>query len=313
MDKQEKKITVGGQAVMEGVMMRGPDRVAVAVRKPDGSIVVKDDAFESISQRIKPFKWPILRGAVSLIESIVLGIRALSFSGDVAMEEENKKTGKTKEKSPWDTVWMVATVIFSFALGLGLFFYLPLVLTDLLNVKDGILFNLVDGAFRLIIFLSYIYIISLWKEIGRIFEFHGAEHKSVFAFENKKALDIESARMYSTLHPRCGTSFLLIVMLVSIVVFMTLGHPDNVGERFLRIAFVPLIGGISYEFIRLSEKASGNRFFRLFVLPGLWLQKITTKDPDDSQLEVAMVALRCVLGKDPQAGDSKVDVLPQKS
>jgi len=250
---------------------------------------------------------------VSLVESIVLGVRALSFSGDIAMEEENKKAGKTKEKSPWDTVWMVVTVIFSFALGLGLFFYLPLVLTDLLNVKDGILFNLVDGAFRLIIFLSYIYVISLWKEIGRVFEFHGAEHKSVFAFEDKKTLDVESAKMYSTLHPRCGTSFLLIVMLVSILVFMTLGHPDTIGERFLRIAFVPLIGGLSYEFIRLSEKASGNRFFRLFVLPGLWLQKITTKEPDDSQLEVAMVALRCVLGKDPQVGGSKVEILPQKS
>ena len=226
------------------------------------------------------------------------------------MEEENKKNGKDiAKKSAWDNLWMAATVIFSFILGLALFFYVPLLLTDLFHFENTIAFNLVDGAFRLLFFLTYIYLISLWKEIRRVFEYHGAEHKSVFAFENKKELSVDGARPFTTLHPRCGTSFLLIVMLVSIVVFMFLGKPDTLVERLIRIAFVPLIGGISYEFIRLSGKASKNPVSRLFVLPGLWLQKITTKEPDDSQLEVALVALRCALDLDAQVGDSKIEYM----
>lgn len=306
----EKKIMVGGQAVMEGVLMRSPESYAVAVRRPNGDIVVKKEPFQTVTQKFKLLGLPILRGGVILIEALILGVKALSFSGDIAMEEENKKNGKeTSPKSVWEKTWMVLTVLFSFALGLGLFFYVPLLLTGLFHFESGVAFNLVDGAFRLIFFLTYIYLISLWKEIGRVFEYHGAEHKSVFTFENKKDLSVNEARPFSTLHPRCGTSFLLIVMVVSILVFMFLGKPDSIAERLLRLAFVPLIGGISYEFIRLSEKASKNPISRLFVLPGLWLQKITTKEPDDSQLEVALVALRCTLDLDPQVGESKIEVL----
>lgn len=310
----EKKIMVGGQAVMEGVLMRSPECYAVAVRRPNGDIVVKKEPWQTITKKVKLLGLPILRGGVILIEAMILGVKALTFSGDIAMEEENKKNGKdTSTKSIWEKIWTVLTVLFSFALGLALFFYVPLLLTDLFNFESSFAFNIVDGIIRLVFFLAYIYLISLWSEIRRVFEYHGAEHKSVFAFEEKKKLTVDDTRPYTTLHPRCGTSFLLIVMLTSIVVFMFLGKPDTIADRLLRLAFVPVIGGISYEFIRLSEKASKNPITRLFILPGLWLQKITTKEPDDSQLEVALVALRCALDMEPQVGESKVEILAETS
>ena len=276
-------------------MMRAPERVAVAVRRADGAIVVRNRVYQSITKRLKPLGWPILRGAVVLIESIILGVSALNFSSEVAINEDNNET---KKKSKWTGLFMGLTVIFAFALGLLLFFYVPLILTDLVGVKTGIGFNLVDGLFRLLIFLAYLLLISQWKEIGRVFEYHGAEHKSIFAFENKNDLTTEKAKPYSTHHPRCGTSFLFIVIIVSILVFMFLGRPDSIGDRLLRLAFVPLIGGLSYELIRLSDKAHKTKMFRIFILPGLWLQKITTKEPDENQLEVALVALRTALGQD---------------
>jgi len=305
----EKKITVGGQAVLEGVMMRGPKRVAVAVRKPDGHIIVKSEEFRSITSKIKLLGVPLLRGAVVLIETLILGIKALTFSSDVLMvDEEKEKKSESASKEFLKKFWMGLTILFSFVLGLGLFFYVPLILTGLFHLKSGIAFNLVDGVFRLAIFLGYIYFITLWKDIRRVFEYHGAEHKSIYAYEDKKDLVVESALPYSTLHPRCGTSFLLIVMIVSILVFMFLGKPETIAERLIRLAFVPVIGGISYELIKLSDKANRFKLFRAFVLPGLWLQKLTTKEPDESQLEVAIVALKSALGIDPVAGPSKVEI-----
>jgi len=307
--QEKKKITVGGQAVIEGVMMRGPQRIAVAVRKPNGDIVVKSEPFESIVKRIKVLGWPILRGAVVLIESLVLGMKALSFSGDVAMQEEKSSQEKVKDgksSSSWSKLWMGLTMIVAFALGIGLFFYVPLLLTELFSLQSGLAFNLVDGLIRLVFFLAYIYLISLWKDIRRVFEYHGAEHKSIYAYEEEKELIVASTKDYTTLHPRCGTSFLLIVMLVSIVIFVFLGKPDNIGERLIRLAFVPVIGGLSYELIKLSDRGYKNRFFRFFIMPGLWLQKITTKEPDESQLEVALVALKSALSLEPIVGQSKV-------
>lgn len=300
---------VGGQAVMEGVLMRTPDSYAVAVRRPNGNIVVKKAAWQTITKKFRAAGLPIIRGGIILIESLMLGIKALTFSGDIAMEEENAKSGKNPSKSAWEQIWMVLMLIFSFAVGLALFFYVPLLITDLFNFESSFAFNVVDGLLRLLFFLAYVYLISLWKDIRRVFEYHGAEHKSVYAFEEKKELTVGGARPYRTLHPRCGTSFLLIVMLTSIIVFMFLGKPEGIGDRLLRLAFVPFIGGISYEFIRLSERASKNPIARLFILPGLWLQKITTKEPDDAQLEVALVALRSALDLDPQVGDSQVEIL----
>jgi uncharacterized protein YqhQ len=306
---EEKKIlTIGGQAVIEGVMMRSPQKVAIAVRKPNGDIVVKSQPFTSITKKFKILGLPLLRGGVTLIESLILGVKALTFSGDVAMEEEQ---GGPKEKTFWDHLWMVLTVVISFAMGLGLFFYVPLLLTELFHLESGFAFNLVDGIIRLLIFLAYIYVITFWKDIRRVFEYHGAEHKSVFAFEDKKDFTIEATKPYTTLHPRCGTSFLLIVMVVSIIVFMFLGKPDTISERLIRLAFIPLIGGISYEIIRLSGKGYKYKFFRFFIQPGLWLQKLTTKEPDEGQLEVAIVAMKTALGEEPGIGISKVEMFNQ--
>jgi uncharacterized protein YqhQ len=307
---EQESLAVGGQAIIEGVMMRGSDRVAMAVRKPDGGIALKCTPFKSIVKRFKILNTPVFRGAIILIESLFLGVKALSFSGDIAMAEENKNNGKTPAaKSIWNDIWMGATILFSLSLGIAFFFYLPLILTDLMGVSSGWAFNLVDGVIRLALFLGYIYLISLWKEIKRVFEYHGAEHKSIFAHENNQPLTPAAAKPYTTLHPRCGTSFLLIVMVVSVLVFMFLGKPESIADRFIRIAFVPVIGGISYELIKLSTKASKYRFFRAFILPGLWLQKITTNEPDEMQLEVAMVALKCAIGQDPQAGPSAIEMI----
>ena len=302
----QKSPMVGGQAVIEGVMMRSPRAVAVACRKPDGKIVVKTENTVPLTQRFRFLNLPFFRGAVVLIESLIIGVKALVFSGDIAMLEENRKDGDTDaaplqrvlHKTFWEKARMFLMLGFSLTLGLLLFFYLPLVLTDWLGVKSGFWFNMVDGAIRLVFFLIYLFAITLLKDIRRVFEYHGAEHKSIYAYENRVELTPENAARFSRFHPRCGTSFLLIVMIVSILVFLTLGRPDTIPERLLRLAFVPVIGGISYELIRLSDKGYRSRFWRVFILPGLWLQKLTTREPDHSQLEVAIVALKAALGED---------------
>jgi len=305
--KEQESLAVGGQAIIEGVMMRGQEVVAMAVRKPDGGIVLKCTPFKSIVKRFKVLNLPVFRGAVILIESLFLGFKALNFSGDIAMMEENGKAKRSDSR--WNDLWMGVTILFSLALGIAFFFYLPLILTDLIGVESGWAFNLVDGVIRLSLFLAYIYLISLWKEIRRVFEYHGAEHKSIFAHENHKPLTPAGAMPFTTLHPRCGTSFLLIVMVVSVLVFMLLGKPETIADRFIRIAFVPVIGGLSYELIKLSAKAQRFALARALILPGLWLQKITTNEPDEQQLEVAMVALRCALGEEVQAGPSPVEMV----
>lgn len=294
---KEKDVLVGGQAIIEGVMMRAPDRIAMAARKPDGKIALKSYPYISLTKRSKFWGLPILRGAVVLIESMVIGIKALTFSGDIAVAEAQKNKQPTHDKkSGISNLWLAGTVIFSLAIGLALFFYLPLVLTDLLGAKSGFWFNVVDGALRLAIFLIYLALITLWKDIRRIFEYHGAEHKTVFAFEDGKDLTIANAKLYAPQHPRCGTSFLLTVLVISVFVFMLLGRPESILDRLIRLAFVPLIGGISYEAIKLSDKRKNNPLVKLFIKPGLWLQKITAREPDDSMLEVAVVALQSSLG-----------------
>ncbi len=222
MKNKDAAITVGGQAVIEGVMMRSPHAVSVAVRKKSGDIVIKKEAFISWTKRFKLFNFPIFRAAVVLIESIVLGIRALSFSGDIAIDEEEAQKNPEKKKEEKEDfipkklsgIRLGLLVAFSFVVGLLLFFYLPLVLTDLFGVESGFWFNVIDGGFRLLIFLLYILLITLIKDIRRIFQYHGAEHKSIFAFENKLELTVENTQNFTTFHPRCGTSFLLIVMIL---------------------------------------------------------------------------------------------------
>jgi uncharacterized protein YqhQ len=283
---------VGGQAVIEGVMMRAPGGVATAVRRPDGSIIARYDEHTPLTKRLAPLKLPILRGGVTLIESLILGVSSLMWSAEEASREEDRVQRAT---TTLEKVGFGATMVFSFVLGLGLFFYLPLILTDLVGVKGSIGFNLVDGVFRLAIFFLYLWLVTRWKQIQEVFRYHGAEHMTIFNWEAEVPVCVENARTRSRLHPRCGTSFLFFVMVVSIFVFTFLGRPDTVGERLIRIAFVPLIGGISYEVIRLSARFETTWWGKLLAAPGMALQRMTTRIPADDHLEVAVVALKTAL------------------
>jgi len=292
----EKPYRIGGQAVIEGVMMRAPGAVATAVRHPSGDLVVRRDPYRSPSERFRVLRLPVLRGAVVLIESLVLGMRALVFSAEVASEKEKPDADRPRTFS-WD---ILGAVVLALVLGVGLFFYLPLMATEWLGIRGSILFNLVDGAFRIAVFLLYLWAISRWREMRRVFEYHGAEHKIIFTYESGEDVSVANARRFATQHPRCGTSFLLVVMLVSVGVFVLLGRPDSLSDRAVRLAFVPLIAGLSYEVIRFSERAHG-RVQRVIGAPGLWLQGWTTREPSDDQLEVALRAFNEAKG--PEVGE----------
>ncbi len=283
----QKRISVGGQAVIEGVMMRSPTVYATAVRTPQGTIVIQKNRYTALTHRFKLLNLPIIRGAINLVEMMWIGIQSLSYSASQAAEDSDPKPKKTAATN----LSIFGSVVFALAMGFLLFFYLPLWLTELLDVEGSIAFNLIDGAFRLIVFLAYLILIARWKEMKRVFQYHGAEHKTIYVFENGQDLTVANARPYTTLHPRCGTSFLLVVMLVSIVVFSFLGKPETWGDRLLRFAFIPVIGGIAFEFIRLSAKEKFARVMAPAIWPGLTLQKVTTAEPSDDMLEVAIAAL----------------------
>ena len=283
------KINIGGQAVIEGVMMRAPRSLAIAVRRPTGDIVVRKEEVIPLSERFPIVKLPIVRGAVALFSSLIIGIKALNFSANEAMVEEEKEGEEKQELSSWA---MAGTMAVAFGFGILLFFILPLYLTKLLTPIIGtsnIVFNLVDGVIRVVVFIIYIFAISRMNDIQRVFQYHGAEHKSIFAFEAGEELTVENVRKYSCLHPRCGTSFLLIVMLVSIVVFSLI---PKLWPFYLkagsRIVLLPLIAGLSYELLKWSAKNDQSPIVRLLIAPGLGLQRLTTREPDDSQLEVAI-------------------------
>ena len=330
------RVSYGGQAVIEGVMMRGPDRVATAVRLPDGTIAVHTEPFASASKRNRFLRSPVIRGGLTLIESLALGIKALNYSASAAMEAAEAEAGKAgegagggtgpespessvpqatapperrPEKTPeWKTTAaLTATMVAAFALGILFFFYLPLVITGWFNIESSILFNVVDGIIRVVFFIAYIWGISRWKEMARVFEYHGAEHKAIFTHEAGQELTVDNARLHSTKHPRCGTSFLLIVMVVSILVFMLTGKPDNVGQRFARILLVPVIAGVSYEIMKLAARHARRPWARAMSAPGVWLQRITTREPSDQQVEVAIAALSAVLAKRDDARQAAVD------
>jgi uncharacterized protein YqhQ len=290
----EKKLNIGGQAVIEGVMMRSPTYYATAVRTPQGRIVIQKIPYVGLTHRFKFLNIPIIRGALNLIETLVVGIRSLSFSASQAVEEDEKSKNKKSNKSA-SSLAIFGSIVLALGLGFLLFFYIPLILTELFNVESGLLFNLIDGIFRLAIFLLYIYLISRWKEMRRIFQYHGAEHKTIYAFEAGKDLTAQNTKDFSTLHPRCGTSFLIVVMIVSIIVFVFLGKPETWSDRLLRFSMIPLIGGISFEFIKLSAKKRFQKFFKPAVWPGLLLQKITTQEPSEDMIEVAIAALDACL------------------
>ncbi len=312
-----KPMQVGGQAVLEGVMMRAPGMVATAVRRANGEISVKKEPYRSLAERNRLFKAPILRGAVGLIEMMVIGIRTLNYSAEVAIQdmavEENKNgNGKSAPSAAnkKDSLKLALTVAVSLLIGVAIFFLTPLaVTTSFFDVEQNpFWFNLIAGAIRIGLLLIYLVVISMMKDIDRLFKYHGAEHKAVFAFELGRSLDVMSASRQSRFHPRCGTSFLLIVMIVSILLFSLLdalvirsfGPIDLVTRLLTHMPLIPVVGGASYEVIRISAKRSETLLGRIVVAPGLWLQRITTREPDAGQLEVALVALRCALGEDVQ-------------
>jgi len=297
-------ILVGGQAVIEGVMMRTPHAYAVAVRRADGSVEVKREPVKRLSDYWKPLSWVIIRGFAVLIQSLVLGIRTLNFSINVSMKDLEPESKEPKKGKKDGTVLPVAaSLVLGVAVAVFLFILLPLWITSWLRgyipaVHNWVIFNLVDGLIRVVFFLSYIILISLMKDIRRVFQYHGAEHKVVHTWEAVEELTVENARKKSTLHPRCGTSFLLFVMVVSIVVFSIFKFNSFWAIFLSRLVLVPLVSGLSYELIRFSAPRCQKGFFRLIVLPGLALQRITTKQPTDDQLEIAIRALKEALELD---------------
>ncbi len=285
---------IGGQAVIEGVMMRSGNVWTVAVRNPEKDIIVRR---ENVRKLPKPLKWPVVRGVIALVQSLSIGIKALLYSAEASGHEEEKPSSLS----------LFFTVFLAVLIGIGLFLLFPLYGTKLLGIlyqsinESSLMFNLVDGIIRVAVFLAYILLISLNKDIRRVFEYHGAEHKAVHAFEAGVELTPENADKYSTLHPRCGTSFLLIVMMLSIVVFSLIPKDWPFIEKFLsRLVLIPLIAGLSYEFLKFSSKKMNNKFMKMAVAPGLRLQKLTTGQPSFDQLEVAIRALKEALDMDPQ-------------
>lgn len=282
---------IGGQAVIEGVMMRSLSGYSIAVRQPNGQMAIKKERLTSLGKKYPILKTPVLRGSVVLIQSLILGIRALNYSASVSSEG--------KDGEPELSNWAVMTsMLMAMALGVGLFILAPLGLTNLIRhylipSMGNLEYNVIDGIIRAVFFFVYIVSISYMEEIRRVFQYHGAEHKTVYTFEANEELTVENARSKSTLHPRCGTSFLMFVMAISIVVFSFVPSTAPFLVKFgARIVLIPLIAGLAYEIIRFSARHLSNPVCRLLTRPGMLLQKITTKEPDDQQLEVAIVALR---------------------
>jgi uncharacterized protein YqhQ len=299
---------VGGQAVLEGVMMRSPHAWAIAVRKPDGQVATHSETIERPSEKHKWMGWPIVRGVMTLGYAMSLGFRALRFSANVALDQvpANEK-GKKLEISGW-----LATVNIVISLGFFIFMYkfLPLLAaTEMKRINPvfggRILFNLVDGVVRLALFLLFIFGTSLIKDIRRVYQYHGAEHKTVFAFENHDPLETGAVQKYSTYHPRCGTSFLMTVMIISILIYTLVPAVTFWGKFAARIALLPVIAGLSYEIIRYAAKHRGS-LFALMTAPGLWLQRITTQPPDDTQVHCAITALDHAMDLEKQQGGELV-------
>jgi uncharacterized protein YqhQ len=337
--------SLGGQAVIEGVLMRSPRRLAVAVRAPDGSIVVENQEFLSFSRRHKLLGLPIIRGAASLIESLAIGVKALNFSMSVQERTPVQERAAVKERAlattaqgksdasaypesadliqpqpakPFkakarktDALWIGLSLLSSLGLALCLFQLLPYFVAGHIvggtkeSPANPILFNLTAGGVRMTLLLLYMWGISHLKDIGRVFQYHGAEHKSIFVHERRGPLDVASARLQSRFHPRCGTSFILIVAMVCILFFSTLdgillhgfhyAYPSALVRFALHLPFVPLVAGLSFEVLKLTARFQDSLWVRPFVLPGLWLQQITTQEPDEDQLEVAIASIRAAL------------------
>ena len=298
-------ILVGGQAVIEGVMMRTPHAYAVAVRRRDGSIEVRKEYVRRLSDIWKPISWPVIRGFAVMCQSLYLGLRTLNFSFTVASmdADEGDKARKPETRKGGEVLPVVISMGSAAVVAVLLFILAPLWITTWLKgyfaaVHNWVVFNLVDGLIRVVFFLAYILLISRMEDIRRVFQYHGAEHKVVHTWEAREELTVDNARRKTTLHPRCGTSFLLFVMVVSIVVFSLVKLQAFWAIFLSRVVLIPLISGLSYELIRLSAPRCQRGFFRFVVMPGLALQRITTKEPSDDQLAVAIHALKEALELD---------------
>jgi len=288
-----RPVQYGGQAVIEGVMMRGPRESAIAVRLPNGEIEVTRMKINTWAK--KPvLKLPLLRGFVALVDSLIVGTRALTFSANRSIGDDEDGEEEGGELGFWE---MALTIGFAFGLMLLLFVGLPTGMAHLLRGKvTGVVWqNLLEGAIRLVVFFLYILVISRLKDIQRVFQYHGAEHKAIFTYEAGKELTVENARPFSRLHPRCGTSFLLIVVVVSIFVFAFVGLSPLWWRILSRMILMPLVAGIAYEILKFSSRHLESPWLRWLIVPGLLLQKLTTREPDDAQLEVALAALKDVL------------------
>ncbi|HWI60429.1 MAG TPA: DUF1385 domain-containing protein [Symbiobacteriaceae bacterium] len=283
----EQQFNYGGQAVIEGVMMRGPTRVAIAVRRPDGEIAIRQQDVSSIMQRYPVLKLPVVRGMVAMVETLSIGIGALMYSANQAMPDEEQLSKKE----------MTLTTVLGLVLALGVFVAIPTLITHWVKgwAQGSAIVNIVEGVIRLAMFIGYMVVISLLKDIQRVYQYHGAEHKVINTYEAGAPLTVDSARTFSREHKRCGTSFLLYVVVLSIVLF-SIFKVDNVWLRIVvRLALMPVVAGISYEFLRLMGRYN-NQLTLLLSRPGMWLQGLTTREPDDSQLEVAIAAFETARG-----------------
>ena len=302
MENEKKLGKVGGQAVIEGVMMQSDDYRAIAVRKPNGEIEIKKDKIESWVRDKKIDKIPCLRGGFILIDTMISGINSLNFSSEFFLEEEEedaidrflKKIFKEKAN---DAI-IVVSLIISLLLSVGIFVLIPTFIGGLFSkiINSHIALNLIEGAIRIAILIAYMAIVSLNADIKRVFEYHGAEHKTVYCYENDLELTVENARKFGRLHPRCGTNFLFIVMFISIILFSFFGWPNPFLRVAIRILCIPIVAGISYEIIKFLGKYN-NILSKIVAYPGMMMQKITTKEPDDEQLEVAIAALKAALNE----------------
>lgn len=298
--KQTHYSGIGGQAVLEGVMMKNRDKYAVAVRKPNGEIEVEVEEYKGICGDRKFAKLPFIRGVFAFIDSLVLGMKVTTYSASF-YEEEDEKPSKTEEKlekmlgSKADDIMMTFTVILSVIIAVALFMLLPLFLSDLLGkyIRNASVIAMIEGLIRILIFIGYITGISLMKDIKRLYMYHGAEHKCINCIEKGRPLTVKDVKRSSRLHKRCGTSFLLFVVLVSVVVFFFIRVDNMALKLILRIALVPVVAGISYEIIRLAGR-SDNIIVRIISAPGLWMQKLTTKEPDEDMIEVAIASVEAV-------------------
>lgn len=319
-----KKTSVGGQAVIEGVMMRGEKGIATAVRKPDGEIAVKFEKKVPYTKKYKILGIPIIRGFISLIESLIIGIGTLNYSASFFEEEEDKDKKEQKEdsfikrvlKDRLNDLIMIVSFIIAFACAAFLFIFLPTSSAHLFKkfnlVNNTIVLNIIEGIIKVIIFLLYLTLIGKMKDIKRTFEYHGAEHKTIFCYENEKELTPENAAKFTRLHPRCGTNFLFLVIIVSIFVLSFTGWGSILQRMLYRIIMLPVISGITYEFLRWMGKSKSG-FSKIVSYPGLKLQNLTTREPDNSQLEVAIKALKVAEGLEPVNSDDNLNNLGDES